>query len=961
MRMKKLFALATIVALIAVGCKKDQLPEPELKLTSQSTMTFTADGGNGTITYKLENADKSTKIAATASDTWISSITTTTAGQVGFTVAANESADARSAKMTVKYGVKSFEVTINQSGKSADDPGVEPDPEPEADVIMAATHVDGFYFGEGEYEFYLSEVGLDDEGYYLPNATYFSFVGLYAAEPAEGAEITVPAGTYTLDLDYTMAEGTFTENSTYFQTNESGSQTGKKFYSEATLVVAEDGSMEFTATAEDGTTFLVTVAAGNYPFVDESTPDLPDVNPDEYDNYLEAPYAMGSYSGNGWGYYDNNLYMIKLHNIENYTTSWPESAGREYQINFFSDTKPTSTPITAPEGVYVFTGEDVDDPGIITPYSNVCDYDDRGFPIVGSTLNFVEATLTITADRIVFDAVDEMGETHYVVFEGDYELENLSGEEIGEDQGVVLDDELEIFAGYYGDYMEIGMGNWYVEVYPADGTGWALWIDAYAPGLGFDPETKFNGTFVNQWSWDYSFNTPFYAGGAFYIENGEETDEEVEFEDGDLHVSPGYFGSTSLVIDDSNYPIELMAVLDWVNESGEGGGEGGGDVDYTQNQDRSFDRIGSAQYYRGGNYFIAFGEFTSDGRMYTNSEYWFLDLYSSVEPTNDDVFEIPVGTYTFDANDTYAPGTFSDYYSYFAWTDNEKTHEFNFTAGTVVVTEQGITAELTLDNGAVHTLTYTGSNQWGEVFDGEIDAAVEPFLGTFTAKFENSLMWQQATGGYAPAAAGTPMEREITIAPYTGSDATGSEVVITGWSINEETFGEPLPMFGRVNATGKLELLAGKTIGSLEDGTSVTWLPIMELSTGGMTAVTGNFVAYTVDPNTMTSTAQSVELTSGETATTFSLDVYGVSSTLSFWQLGPYPAGEFELVATGAAQPAGKAKVARNITSSVKPLGTTRSIRSAAIARPEKELFSMPVVPAQMVKPVVEKRHSAKF
>ncbi|MBQ8494113.1 MAG: BACON domain-containing protein [Alistipes sp.] len=97
---------------------KDEVPAPVLTLTSDATMEFTAEGGAGEITYKLENAVEGTTLTATCEAEWVKDVA---AGEtVTFTVAANDG-DAREAKVVVAYGEQKFEVTVKQA-KKAEDP-----------------------------------------------------------------------------------------------------------------------------------------------------------------------------------------------------------------------------------------------------------------------------------------------------------------------------------------------------------------------------------------------------------------------------------------------------------------------------------------------------------------------------------------------------------------------------------------------------------------------------------------------------------------------------------------------------------------------------------------------------------------------------------------------------------------------------------------------------------------------
>ena len=85
--------------------------------------------------------------------------------------------------------------------------------------------------------------------------------------------------------------------------------------------------------------------------------------------------------------------------------------------------------------------------------------------------------------------------------------------------------------------------------------------------------------------------------------------------------------------------------------------------------------------------------------------YFALDLYSDAEQDS-----LPLGTYTFDANDTGEDGTLGFVYSFGMVVSEDGTPAmFGISGGTVTVTEGKIYAELTReDNGAAVTVTYEG-------------------------------------------------------------------------------------------------------------------------------------------------------------------------------------------------------------------------------------------------------------
>ena len=128
--MKKLFYLLFVLP-FAVACEQPVEPTPSkeatLELTSESTMTFAAEGGEGVITYNLVKGDEaldgmsgvigqaSPVIISTDAD-WITiNKDESIYGTIDFSVAANTATEERSGAITAKYTTKSFTVTINQA------------------------------------------------------------------------------------------------------------------------------------------------------------------------------------------------------------------------------------------------------------------------------------------------------------------------------------------------------------------------------------------------------------------------------------------------------------------------------------------------------------------------------------------------------------------------------------------------------------------------------------------------------------------------------------------------------------------------------------------------------------------------------------------------------------------------------------------------------------------------------
>ena len=127
MKLKNLFYLLLALPLAFAACNEtpeeinkpnepEQTNNPKLALTSGATMEFTAIGGEGVITYTLENAVEGTELTATCEADWVLDLAV--AETVTFTVPENEATEARESKVVVAYGELSFEVAVKQAGKN---------------------------------------------------------------------------------------------------------------------------------------------------------------------------------------------------------------------------------------------------------------------------------------------------------------------------------------------------------------------------------------------------------------------------------------------------------------------------------------------------------------------------------------------------------------------------------------------------------------------------------------------------------------------------------------------------------------------------------------------------------------------------------------------------------------------------------------------------------------------------
>lgn len=193
MKLRNLFYLLLALPLFIAGCTESNevdKPVPQevrLELTSEASLTFEAEGGNGEISYLLENIIEGVGLTATCEANWVSDITL--GDKITFVVAANEG-EARDTKIVVGYSDKSFEVAVAQKAYVA--------PAPEYDV--EATMVEGV------------RISLDAEG--LPHNYFYlgflsenqDFVLATMLVGAEGDKI-LQAGTYTVANEGILIEG----------------------------------------------------------------------------------------------------------------------------------------------------------------------------------------------------------------------------------------------------------------------------------------------------------------------------------------------------------------------------------------------------------------------------------------------------------------------------------------------------------------------------------------------------------------------------------------------------------------------------------------------------------------------------------------------------------------------------------------------------------------------------------
>ena len=122
MKIKHLFYLLLALPLAFAACEEtpsgveNPANDPVLTLTSDAVMNFGAEGGEGAITFTLENEKEGLDVTASCAAKWVSDITV--GNRVVFEVEANNG-EARETKIVVAYGDQNFEVAVKQAAKAA--------------------------------------------------------------------------------------------------------------------------------------------------------------------------------------------------------------------------------------------------------------------------------------------------------------------------------------------------------------------------------------------------------------------------------------------------------------------------------------------------------------------------------------------------------------------------------------------------------------------------------------------------------------------------------------------------------------------------------------------------------------------------------------------------------------------------------------------------------------------------
>ena len=408
--MKKLFYLLLAMPLAFAACEpvevQPEVKDPVLSRTSDATLFFTHEGGEGVITYTLENAVEGTSLSVTCDAQWVTNLT---AGEtVTFEVAANTTEAVRETKVVVAYGKASFEVAVKQEGKPNEAPepveGVEREAEMLVGEYYANEYTDSFNF-----YFCLTNYGLSEDGYPYAGGFYY-FLDLYAVEPTVDAEgyVTIPAGTYTFELNPSYAEWTIANNeySMYMAVNEAADgYTGYGGYDSATLVVTASG-MTLTAVV-NGQTHTVTYAGAPSLYLG-----APIEDDEVVATSLEGYYYGTEYSST----YNMGIYLSDLgYDEEGYAMA----GGKYYELDIYTDLEPAIVDgyVVIPNGTYTFDATDSTAAWTIgNEYSNYFVVNSAGTAYEAEA-KYDDAELVVTDEGMTLTATIQ-GSEHIVTYAG---------------------------------------------------------------------------------------------------------------------------------------------------------------------------------------------------------------------------------------------------------------------------------------------------------------------------------------------------------------------------------------------------------------------------------------------------------------------------------------------------------------------------------------------------------------
>lgn len=701
MKLRNLFGLLLAMTLFVVGCTKTEVDNKpsKLNITSEYPMEFSSRGGEGVITFTLDNPVADAKVTATCEAAWIKYLTVAEGeNKVTFYVERNTVEEGRETTIYVNYLDTPYTVKVKQLAK---------------DITVMS---------------YESANRIPSAMYNLPNNNIITKFQVQDGDYIYALCLTfiVPEGENTLvEGTYSVADGTLNndpELCQMMQVNVAGN--------EPELVdkyVFVDGSAEIWVTDDSYRIWASLYDADGERYSYSYKGQITGIVPAE-PTTVNATFCQGfAYEAEG-GLYEYELFLSDMDFLDNGTA---QAGGNYFKFVLYGEPGVVNgNLVTIPAGSYASV-EDVEE-GYVFAAGEInlsnCFYTNGPYNVDMMSISaaFLEVTETGVSARVVAFADSESFYEFVVNFEGAPTVEAPEGvepgpgPEPGPGEGVVFE-ALDCSGVCYG--FEYGTTfNYYLFLSDAgfDEDGYALaggtyyQLDLYSVEGELDGEGNIivaPGTYVldpannmDEWSICAAYS-------RYFVVNADGTDYEVpktEFAEATLVVTATNATLTAViegVQHEVTYNGQLKLPAPAVVEPGETV-----EVDVPYAYAFYFGDMYNPGY--ADNYYLFLSDLglDEDGYELPNGTYYRFDLYAPITDSN--LTKLPAGTYTIDMYDSCEPWTASLSYSGYYVMDD---YGWDYVvldypgSGTIVVNEDGsVVAEVTmLSSGETHKVTYS--------------------------------------------------------------------------------------------------------------------------------------------------------------------------------------------------------------------------------------------------------------